>query len=66
MSELSSPSGTLDHDEQRLLRLFRCLEEDARSEMLQRLGKRLMMQAAVDPYLDLSENPGTSRQGRTP
>ena len=48
----------MSEDEKRLIRLFRCLDDDARSETLLRLGKRLMMQAAVDPRLTLYENPG--------
>lgn len=53
----------MSDDEKRLIRLFRCLDDDARSETLLRLGKRLMMEAAVDPRLTLDENPGeTARQ----
>jgi len=53
----------MSEDEKRLIRLFRCLDDDARSETLLRLGKRLMMEAAVDPRLTLDENPGeTARQ----
>jgi len=48
----------MSEDEKRLIRLFRCLDNDARSETLQRLGKRLMMEAAVDPHLTFYENPG--------
>jgi len=48
----------MSDDEQRLLRLFRCLDNDARSETLQRLGKRLMMDAAVDPSIPFYKHPG--------
>ena len=57
MSESNLPSRLLGEDEQRLLRLFRCLDNDARSEVLQHLGKRLMMEAAVDPHLSFYQNP---------
>ncbi len=57
MSDPSHPLGSVSEDEQRLIRLFRCLDNDARSGTLQRLGKRLMMGAAVDPILSLYENP---------
>lgn len=63
MDEPTCHSHTLNEDENRLIRLFRCLDGDARSETLQRLGKRLMMEAAVDPWLTLNDNPGeTARQ----
>ncbi len=57
MSESSRPIVPMSEDEQRLIRLFRCLDNEARSEMLQRLGKRLMMEAAVDPRLSFYDKP---------
>lgn len=62
MNEPACPSHTMSDDEQRLIRLFRCLNNEARSETLQRLGKLLMMEAAVDSLLN-DDNPGeTARQ----
>lgn len=57
MHESDRVPSALTDDEQRLLRLFRCLDNNARSETLRRLGKRLMMEAAVDPRLHCYENP---------
>jgi hypothetical protein len=57
MSDHVPPPDTMNADEQRLIRLYHCLDKDARSEMLQRLGKHLLMEAALDPHLRLSKNP---------
>ena len=57
MNGPSHPLGPLSEDEQRLIRLFRCFDNDTRSETLQRLGKRLMMEAAVDLSLSSNEKP---------
>jgi|CXWL01.1.fsa_nt_gi hypothetical protein len=52
MSEPNSSQSAISEDEQRLVRLFRCLTNEARTKTLQRLGNRLMMEAAID--LDVS------------
>ncbi len=57
MNEPNPHPSSISADEQRLIRLFRCLDEDARSEVLQRLGKRLMMEAAMDSWLRSDEKP---------
>ncbi len=62
MSEPNLPSSLISEDEQRLLRLFRCLNNEARSEMLQRLGKSLMMESAIDPNLSGYEKPAYEAQ----
>jgi hypothetical protein len=57
MSDPVTTPDKLNNDEKRLIRLFHCLDNDGRSEMLQRLGKRLIMEAALDPHLNYSRNP---------
>jgi hypothetical protein len=57
VNENKGDLSSLNEDEQRLIRLFRCLDNDARSEMLQRLGKRLMKEAAIDPDISFYQNP---------
>lgn len=57
MSESNRPMGSLSEDERRLIRLFRCLNGRGQSETLQVVGKRLLIEAAVDTalYHDESE-----------
>jgi len=57
MSDPSHPLGPVSGDEQRMIRLFRCLDNGACSETLRRLGKRLMMEAAVNRSLPFSAQP---------
>jgi len=58
-AELQKPNE-LSSDEWRLVRLFRCLDTAARSEVLRETAARLLTERSLDPYIHLSKDPELS------